>query len=171
MPIISRVIFFSVLFLGWGIPFSLSSFQAKENPIQVSISIPSLAVDLSDLDVRDAQNKHVHAAAAKQQLEALFINGLNTMLMLNLTPVTQFVRDLMTQVWKLFSTSLGRAARRAFEIFTAWFQSKKYFSNIFAIAVGVGLSPRLNTITGLGAWRPHFPSQVSSILSSTQILR
>ena len=163
--------FFMALLLGWGIPISAISFHPSPVPYKVFIQIPSASLDLSDLDVRDAQNRKINSVAAQSQLESLFVNGLNRLLMFNLTPTAQFVRDMMARSWNVFSCWLTNVVGRTIEKIDAWWKGNKNILKIIFHAVSVLAHQTTDASFLLGPTRTSFVFLISSIISSTVILR
>ena len=171
MPRISRTIFLAALLFGWGIPFSIFSFHKKETPIQASILVPTISLDLSDLDVRDSLNQKVKSPAAREQLKSLFVNGLTTLLVFNMTPGAKMVADMLAKSWNIFSRWFGTASQHVFNSVVAWFQSKKSQIKIVTSSIGGALIYPRESVGRNLSFTPDFATLASSIISSTRILR
>jgi hypothetical protein len=167
-----KALFFLTLLLGWGAPTTLLSFTTHNTtPFKASVTIPRASMDLSDLDVRDEYNRPVKSQAAVAEMTNLFVTGLNTLLMFNLTPSAIFMRDLMAQSWNVFSGFFTQTLARSFEKIEAWLHGKKIQLAKSFLTSSLLSFPSESKFMGRHSYQCNFQFLVSSILSSTQILR
>ena len=160
------------LILGFSLkPHFLNSFPLlSSNQIEYSIAIPQVSVDLSDLDVRDNKNKAIQSYRAYEQMKNLFTKNLNDLIVSNLTPSAKTMHQMMSQHWKLFSGFIHGAGNWIKNVMAIINPTKKLF---MPGVPGIFSSLNLNQHKPLQFEfkRKDFVSLVSSILSSTQILR
>lgn len=159
-----------LLVMGWGLAPSVAFINTTESDIAVSIAVPQSALDFSDLDARDEFNRPVHSGSKQNELRSLFVSGLNSILLLNLTPSALYEHELMSRTWDVFSGFLNGAARRIHAGMSAMTPDRKMFgvSAFILITFGIFLAA---PILLLRQSENQHQRLLSSILSSTIILR
>lgn len=167
-----RCLLIAAAFLVGGVyssgPFAISADQT----IPVSIALPTASLDLTDLDLRDASNRPIESAAARQRMESLFITGLNHMLLMNLTPGRRQVLATLASAWDIAAGIIKRAFANSFSHIKAWWQERKIKKIRFSESFGC---------LGLRRWPSNdafeepsgtpFLFLTEALLSSTHILR
>ncbi len=139
-------------------------------PISVSIALPAPVLDFSDLDVRDSENRPINSAAARQELQTLFVSSLNDLLLNNLTPARRLLALRRAQTWDIFSGWLTRALSKVFDRTLGWLQTRRDKKK------PVIQQTSFSAPGPLGPWRPwgqpsfNFHSFLSPFISSTRLL-
>lgn len=137
-------------------------------PLDFSLTLPAASLDLSDLDVRDENNRQIVDKIEIAKLRTLFETGLNALLMNNLTPFTRYVQNLMSRSWSVFSGVVGAAFHRVQAAVIAWLKQKRFEITLISTRGSSSTSSQgISLITSFAG----SSSLVSSILSSTIILR
>lgn len=165
-----RVHFFATLFLLIGLIFvpHFTPANATASLISFQIAIPKPAFDLSKLEVRDNQNRLVTSPVAKVQLEFLFVQSLNRMLMNNLTPGQVEKLRAFSIVWKTF-LQLTRMALATMQTFAGYIQ--QFRKKIFSVMTR-WLLPIISPSLSVRDWRGfESNTQISDALSSTVLRR
>ncbi|OVE75254.1 hypothetical protein BVX98_07880 [bacterium F11] len=104
---------------------SSPSFLFGSDRFPVTITLPAASIDLSDLDVRDEYNRRVHSPALQRKMRSLFVSGLNTMLLFNLTPQKRNLLIQLAQTWDLVSGWIKNKFPEFLFSFDGWVQKKK----------------------------------------------
>ena len=157
----------SVLFIAGAGLRPASSFAAF-TPLKTSIAVPAASLDFSDLDARDKNNRPLKSAAAKAQLENLFQTSLIDLLMTNMTPTKRAMLWTLSQCWSTVHGWWLAKTTRAVNAVSIWFETKK--SKFLHTVVRSSGSTILQKHSHLVLSMPAM-TQISSIISSTQILR
>jgi len=161
--------FIAATFAGGLIVLSLRFVQAASLP--VSLAVPVQSLDLTDLDIRDVQNRSIHSAVARQRMETLFSSNLTDLLLNNITPARRAVLVLLSQVWRQAATWLSNFISEHASETSSWFRPSKEKKPVLAGDLRFfGYRARLGG-TEAGLSRTSFAALVCSLLSSTQLLR
>src|SRR5947209_1152613 len=75
-------------------------------PVSISIAIPFPAIEVSDLDARDALNRPIHSAAVRDTFEQLWVRSLNRLVLGALTPSHVQFMSLLNARWDQFVAKL-----------------------------------------------------------------
>lgn len=92
----------------------------------ISIRIPVPALDLSDLDIRDSNNRRIQSPALRQEMENLFNSNLSQMLLANLTPSNRIINAFLASFWNAAHGVFVRIVRASFKIVYGWLQKKEF---------------------------------------------
>ncbi len=156
--------------MGWFVPQAPAFFSHSSIPLNISLTAPAESLDLSDLDVRDQFNRPVHSLQKQQELEILFVSGLQSLFLKNLTPSALAMNELLARIWNVISGVLKNTVQKATRFFSAGPLQKRFdFSSlagqIFARTFHVSL------VLPVFSFENNHQSNLSSILSSTILLR
>ncbi len=166
-----RSLFLAAILLGWGwkCSFAFADPASPQIPL-FSISLPSYATDLRDLDARDSNNRPIRSVAAKQELKNIFVNNLRDLLLQNLTPGRRAMLAFLAHSWDLVSGWMKPLLSDFSGTVNRWWQKNKF--RIGALPV-IGSCTR--EVSVIRFWffssRTSFQFLISHLLSSTQILR
>jgi len=165
------MIFWTLLVSGWVFPAAVLFHSPKEIPANVNMTIPTAALDLSDLDVRDEHNRAVRSESSLAELKNLFVQNLAVMLSFNLTPYHRTLVALMSQSWTAFAGWLTNAVEQDLTRIQLWWAKRKIiFDGLFSFTSYIPIQPA-SRHQGLFSERHSFGCLVSSIISSTVLLR
>lgn len=85
---------------------------SAQGPIEILLTVPAASLDLSDLDVRDENNRPVTSATEVNKFRNLFTQSLTQMLLFNLTPINRRLYDILSRSWDVFSDWFSFPLRR-----------------------------------------------------------
>jgi hypothetical protein len=160
--------FLMTLLIGGGIWIHAVN-PAHSSYTPISIQLPAASLDLSDLDVRDHNNRRVFSPQHKYQLRTLFEFNLNGMILQNLTPTKRAVVNVLEKSWNGAFGWLRAAVHSLSILVTGWFNKSKWMS-AKARLVHSSVTPATER------WRAdssaiNFHSLIPSLISSTTLLR
>lgn len=136
-----------------------------------SIAVPAPALDLSDLDLRDQNNRAIMDLRARHEMENLFTKNLNHLLINNLTPSLRALLFIVGQSWKISFGWMGSHVEGLVNIITSWCQDKKIWRPDFILQRGLAGLFLMSLLFLRFDVRRSFQFLVSFVLSSTQLLR
>jgi hypothetical protein len=134
-----------------------------------SIQLPAQSLDLSDLDVRDGNNRRVTSVSEKNQLSSLFTDSLTAMILQNITPTKRVMNFILEQSWNGAFGWLGTAVKQISVLVVGWIAKNKWFHA--AARVQRAQVRDVSERWRLAPASVNFHSLISSILSSTILLR
>jgi hypothetical protein len=165
-----RIHFFATSFLLLGFIFVPHFVSSNQNisTLNFQLTIPKVSLDLSQLEVRDSQNRVVKSHLAKVQLEFLFVQSLNRMLMNNLTPGQVEKLRTFTLLFQTFVQFAKAAQATVVRVAGYISELRKKTASINMWRLALSLRPPLS----LQAWREASTmSSISDVLSSTVLRR
>lgn len=134
-----------------------------------TIQLPAASLDLSDLDVRDHNNRRVASPVRKNQLRALFEKSLTVLILENLTPAKRLMNFILQQSWNGAFGWLQTAVQKISAVLSAWI-SKSKWGHLF-VSVPNSAGPDLSVRWRSQSAPPNFHSLIPALLSSTTLLR
>lgn len=160
----SRLLWLAIAGVVFTFPAVLSATSA---PIKISISIPTQALDFSDIDARDEFNRPIKSHAVAMRFSELVTMTLHATLVKNLTPLNRLVQNVLQRNWDMMSGWWRKIMSIRTEKVRAWIaQTKKikviHSASRFKIQSADFVKRTVEQI--------RF-TQISSLLSSTQLLR
>lgn len=141
------------------------------NPSYVSLALPHSSMNFSDLDVRDKNNRKIKSISARRDLENLFVTGLHSLLIHNLTPARRLILEKLAITWNRFSEWLTTSVKLVNEKFSSWIQERKIYTPLAAWVQDRIQSDSEANRLGQYSQRRSFQFLVKDILSSTVLLR
>lgn len=143
----------------------------KTLPTRLTITMPKVSVDLFDLDLRDKLNRRIQNFSARKRMETLFYQGLNTLLLYNLTPNRRALLLEMSTRWKTGFGFLKKKAQRQLDLMIAFLQNRRNFSDGKEHRSSKIARDPNSYVGSIFLSRQSFQYLISSILSSIIILR
>jgi hypothetical protein len=134
-----------------------------------SIQIPAVAMDFSDLDVRDHNNRPMTSASKQNELRRLFEKSLSHLLLSNALPTTRTVQFVLSQSWKTAFGWFRKAVGKIATALVAWFSKHKWIKVLIVFRFGLGYDVATKWRRSAGAI--NFHSLIPTLLSSTTLLR
>lgn len=168
---ISFAIFLSAFIAGMSCRVSAVSISPPVDSL-ISLVPPAASLDLSDLDLRDGQNRPIRSKKALLAMRLLFTNRLNDMLIYNLTPAKRRFLLWTSTVWDTASGWIKRRAIDRLSTVAAWLQVKK----IRIVRILIVWHKPIFQLTGSSSSFDHdrdnrFLYLLDSLLSSIVLLR
>lgn len=120
-----RDLLLTAVFLIGGLHVCSSVSFAQSNLYPVSILIPELSLDFSDLDLRDENNRPIKSPSAMRKMESLFAKGLAQSLMQNLTPKNRWILNILSSILDKSRAVFRRALGSVQASFRAWLKESK----------------------------------------------
>lgn len=170
MTKIIRILSLMGFFLGGFFVLPSSAHSQPPMSITFSVAFPSLSLELSDLDVRDEFNRPVHKTDQIRKLENLFSSSLNVLLLQNLTPVQNRVKNILLSTWNFSSGLIRKWLRSHWDRISAFLREKKNTSSVGnSIREACRMERRPSSVQSSS--RASFQYLISHLLSSTFLLR
>jgi hypothetical protein len=133
------------------------------------LEIRSPFVDVSDLDLRDRDNRPIHSATARAQMANLFFQSAATLFLENLTIAKRALLTVLTQSWSGAFGWWKNEVLKAATIVAAWLKKTKIFER-FLMNRFVAWPPAAPSSFAYAA-EISFHSLSVQLLSSTTLLR
>ncbi len=166
-----KFILLTAFLVGGALLLPCAPVSSEQNDIHITITPMKEAIDLSDLDVRDELNRPVTSPEKKKSLEALFVRGLNELLLMNLTPARRHMLAMAERQWNVLFGLLGRAVKMAGTRLCAWVKETKIKFNFSLVSLSALPLHLLQKDLLKENARNSFQFLISSIISSTCLLR
>jgi hypothetical protein len=148
MKKILRQLVFSLGFLSTPFLFSSAADSALSSSVFL-LTTPAAALDVSDLDARDALNRPIKTSAAKRSFENLWTRHLGHLLLMGLTPARARMFEQLQLSWNSAKFFLGR-----------WLKELQHKMSALAAVGGFGVH-RLSRVVRM------FPAALIVTTSST----
>jgi hypothetical protein len=155
---------------GMGLVFCATPSHSFSAPsLSISIALPAAALDTTDLDLRDAQNRPIHSAAVRETFEQLWIKSLKKMLLNSLTPLHVQLMSLLNSSWDGFAGTIRNILSHSSRFLKAVLNAVKKKESIHWRSLGV----QKNVLSSdfIFCAGNSFLYFIHSVISSTRLLR
>ncbi|MCG3205658.1 MAG: hypothetical protein KCHDKBKB_02380 [Elusimicrobia bacterium] len=146
-----------------------SNSNNNQNPLRISIALPSEALEFDDLDVRDQWNRPINTAKEKTAFSALWSENLNKKILFSLTPVRLKLMSLLQATWDMFAAQIGYRGAFIWRSIKFFFHNEKIRVNFVPFIASSAVSPPVYHLSFDSSGNP-FSFFLHAVISSTRLL-
>lgn len=155
--------------VGLGFLFLSPLRSSASEFFSLSVALPAVSLDTTDLDARDAFNRPIRSQSARQSFEQLWMKSLSQLVMNSLTPVRLRLMALLNTRWDGFAGAIRCTAAAKIQTLKAWLQEKKKLAGVHWLSFPFQANVSVNEFLVSPAGNP-FLFYLDSVISSTRLL-